>query len=695
MMLSVISVVTFIASEVMGIYVYQLGRRTMISRLFFFSFQCLAVWSLGLLFIYQSRDQAGFWLGDKASAIGWISFIALFLHMSLILTENMHCINKRWKVGLLYLPALILLIWEMFFLGPNVGREAVDAFYTAYDSYYISYCIVAFFCLATWGYQSDSKRKRTQAAIVSAAVLFTAVAAFCMERFFPLIIADEGRADPLHAFVFIMFAGFWYAINRYNLFSLAALIKPEDILDRITELVIVVDPSDTILMVNPSFEALTGYASEEAVGAKCTRFLAHASGEGCWLASDDSKMEAVIHAKHGETIPLQIRTSTICDQVGDRVGVLVMGQDLRLVNQLKHEIEIRKHKEKELEYNSFHDSLTGMYNRAYFELQLRQLDTQDQFPVGIIIADIDGLKFANDTFGHSEGDKLLLAAARILQDTVKNKGIVARTGGDEFVILITKLELEWIGQIEEDLRMALKDYNDCLPKVPLSISIGCAASQTSQERIVDLCKTADNNMYRVKLSQGQSARNCMVQALMHTLRARHVETEDHAERLRDLAIKLGSRIGLSRYELTELGLLAQFHDLGKVGIPDRILMKPGPLDSEEWLEMKRHPEIGHRISGSVAELMPIAKLILLHHERWDGQGYPWGIAGEQIPLECRILAIVDAYDAMTNARPYRAAMHHEQALNEISRCVGTQFDPFVANAFVEMMCTPDTAKIVQ
>ncbi len=685
MMLSIVSAITFLASEIMGIYIFQVGKRTMINRLFFFSFQCLAIWSLGLIFIYQSRDQVSFWLGDKASAIGWISFVALFLHMSLILTENTHIINNRWKLGLLYLPTAVLFVWEVFFLGPNVGRQAVDTFYLAYDSYYIVYCTIAFFCLATWGYNSDSKRVRTQAAIVAATVLFAAVSAFCMERFFPLIIAGEGRADPLHIFVFVMFAGFWYAVKRYDIFNLSALIKPEDILDRITELVIVVDTTDTILRVNPSFEALTGYSQEEAIGAKCTRFLARSTGDGCWLANEDLVVEAVIHAKCGETIPLQVRTSTIYDQVGERAGVLVMCQDLRLVNLLKQEIEIRKRNESDLEYNSFHDALTGMYNRAYFELQLQKLEAENQYPVGIVIADIDGLKFANDTFGHSKGDELLLAAAGILKDITTDQGIVARTGGDEFVILVSKFEQEWMRKIEEDLKLALENYNGGMPKVPLSISIGCAVSQNPQERIVDLCKTADNNMYRVKLSQGQSARNCMVQALMHTLGARDVETEDHAERLHDLAIQLGSQIGLSRYELAELGLLAQFHDLGKVGIPDRILLKPGPLDSEEWLEMKRHPEIGHRIAGSVSELMPIAKLILHHHERWDGQGYPWGIAGEQIPLGCRILAVVDAYDAMTNSRPYCAALPPEHALAEIGRCAGTQFDPVIAKVFIDMM----------
>lgn len=172
---------------------------------------------------------------------------------------------------------------------------------------------------------------------------------------------------------------------------------------------------------------------------------------------------------------------------------------------------------------------------------------------------------------------------------------------------------------------------------------------------------------------------------MAALEARDFITEGHADRLKHLAGTLGRAMGLSEAILANVRLLAQFHDIGKVGIPDRILFKPGPLTPEERREMQRHSEIGHRIALSSPVLAPIADLILKHHEWWDGNGYPLKLKGKDIPLECRILAIVDAYDAMTSDRPYRKAMPRDEALRELFRCAGTQFDPYLVQKFITTM----------
>lgn len=684
-LLSVVSLITFVACEATGIYIYNLDKRAGLNRMFFVSCQSLAVWSLGLSYMYLTRDAASFWIGDKTSALGWVSFSAVFLHLNLILTEDTRYINKVWKLAILYSPAACLLVWEVFFLGPAAAASSVDEFYAVYSIYYLTYGALVLFFVARWGLKNESKRKRMQAKVAFTTFLTALVTGYSIQTYFPLVVAG-GRAEAIHPVIFILLAGFWYAIERYGLFNLSALIKAEDVLNRITEVVVVVDVEGTILNVNPRFEELTGYLRNEAVGVKLARFVSEASGD-IYPSDDQAVTEAAIRTRRGEDIPLRVRSSSVFDRGGDLLGSVLVGQDLRMISQLRQEIETRRRKEAELEYISFHDSLTGIYNRAYFEKELRRLGEGTPFPLGVIIADIDGLKFVNDTFGHDEGDLLLLAAARLLTDLAGDKGIVARIGGDEFAILLIRPDEAFIAAVEENLRLAIKEYNCRRPKVPLSISTGIAVSQREGRSVVELYKAADNNMYRMKLSQGQSARSSMVQALLRTLEARDVETEDHAQRLRILATELGKKAGLTQYELTDLSLLAQFHDLGKVGIPDRILLKPGPLDEEEWRVMKRHPEIGQRIAQSVPELMPIAKFILLHHERWDGQGYPLGLAAEQIPLECRIIAIVDAYDAMTNERPYRAAMPHDRALAELARCAGSQFDPGLVARFAEMMGT--------
>lgn len=172
---------------------------------------------------------------------------------------------------------------------------------------------------------------------------------------------------------------------------------------------------------------------------------------------------------------------------------------------------------------------------------------------------------------------------------------------------------------------------------------------------------------------------------MKMLEVRDFATEEHSQRLAQMAIGLSERVGLPEHRENDLRLLAQFHDVGKIGVPDYILLKPAALSADERKEMKRHSEIGHRIANVITELQPIAEFILKHHEKWDGTGYPLGLAGESIPIENRILAIVDAYDAMTSDHPYRRAMSHEAAAAEIKKGRSSQFDPELADEFLAMI----------
>jgi HD-GYP domain-containing protein (c-di-GMP phosphodiesterase class II) len=263
--------------------------------------------------------------------------------------------------------------------------------------------------------------------------------------------------------------------------------------------------------------------------------------------------------------------------------------------------------------------------------------------------------------------------------------MVARIGGDEFAVLLPNSEEKTVKNACKRIEDAVAKHNAAGPELPLSISIGFAARSDASISMSDLFKEADNRMYREKLHRNQSARSAIVQTLLKTLEARDFITEEHAERIQKLIAGLAAAIDLSERSITDLRLLAQFHDIGKIGIPDSILLKPGPLDPEEVIEMQQHCEIGHRIAILAPDLVPIADWILKHHEWWNGQGYPLGIKGVEIPLECRILAIVDAYDAMTNDRPYRRAMSHEEALNELEKYAGIQFDPYLVREFIRVM----------
>jgi diguanylate cyclase (GGDEF)-like protein len=348
------------------------------------------------------------------------------------------------------------------------------------------------------------------------------------------------------------------------------------------------------------------------------------------------------------------------------------------------DITARREAEDRLKFLSIHDKLTGLYNRAFFEEQLEAIRAKCTARFSLICCDIDGLKLVNDAFGHVAGDGVLTEVGRILGKCVRKGDVVARTGGDEFAILMRGAGHSEVQAVYSAMRKSVQQYNDWNPTFPLSVSLGFAVANAPGDNPYDLFKLADNNMYREKLVHGQSVRSNIVQIAMKALGERDFITEGHAERLRKIIGRMATAFGRSIGNPADMILLAEFHDIGKVGIPDHILFKQGPLTREEFSEMQRHCEIGQRIALSTPELAPIADWILKHHERWDGNGYPLMLKGEEIPLACRILAIADSYDAMTSDRPYREALSHQEALVEILGCSGSQFDPHVVQVFAQM-----------
>jgi diguanylate cyclase (GGDEF)-like protein/PAS domain S-box-containing protein len=351
------------------------------------------------------------------------------------------------------------------------------------------------------------------------------------------------------------------------------------------------------------------------------------------------------------------------------------------------DITARKEREEEIEYLNYHDVLTGLYNRRFFEPEKERFDQPDQLPLSIIIGDINGLKLINDALGHAEGDKLIVKIAEILSGCCRRQDILARTGGDEFSILLPKTSNEVAYKIIKRIETACEEYRNNTPgeACHTHISLGCATKKSAGESLKSVIKDAEDRMYRSKLLQKGSFHSSVIASMKTTLFEKSQETQEHAGRLIELSRAVGQKMNLSNEQLNELELLSTLHDIGKIGIKDSILNKPGKLTEAEWVEMKKHPGIGYRIAMASPELAPIADFILYHHERWDGNGYPHGLKGEDIPLLSRIIAITDAFDAMTEDRPYRKAMIREAALAEIERNIGSQFDPEIAKIFIKLV----------
>lgn len=351
------------------------------------------------------------------------------------------------------------------------------------------------------------------------------------------------------------------------------------------------------------------------------------------------------------------------------------------------DITERKLRENEILYLNYHDVLTGLYNRAFFNTEKDRLDTPRQLPLSIIMGDIDGLKLTNDMFGHSEGDKLLNGISKILSSCCRNEDIIARIGGDEFCILLPQANSEVTQEICARINKACENYESSEDKdiFSPSISLGYATKSRPDDSIDLIIKAAEEDMYKHKLLERKSMHSSIIASIKATMLEKSHETEEHAERLVILSKLLGRSLSLSDSEINDLELLSTLHDIGKMSVGDVILLKPGKLSDQEWVEMKKHPEVGFRIAQASPELVSISEYILCHHERWNGEGYPQGLAGENIPLLSRILAIVDAYDAMTQDRPYRKGGSSEAALAEIIANAGTQFDPQIAKLFVKLI----------
>ncbi|MGB2710149.1 MAG: diguanylate cyclase [Conexibacter sp.] len=328
------------------------------------------------------------------------------------------------------------------------------------------------------------------------------------------------------------------------------------------------------------------------------------------------------------------------------------------------------------------DGLTGLPNRRRLMLDLERAMVEGV--AGRIrtfaFFDLDGFKGYNDTFGHAAGDMLLGRLASRLADAVTVGGRAYRLGGDEFCVLIEG-ELADRHALLEACTEALREQGEGFR---VGASCGAVTIPEEADSATHALQLADQRMYAAKDDTRTSSRRQTRDVLLQVLREREPELHQHLRGVAALAVAVGRRLELSAEQLDELARAAELHDIGKLAIPDELLHKPGPLDEDEWELMRQHTIIGDRILAAAPAMRPVAAIVRASHERWDGDGYPDGVAGEAIPLGARIVAVCDAFHAMTNARPYRGQLDREAALAELRRCAGSQFDADVVAVFEQI-----------
>lgn len=383
--------------------------------------------------------------------------------------------------------------------------------------------------------------------------------------------------------------------------------------------------------------------------------------------------EIELESNDGKKVYTEIAKIPIMNDDGSLYGLVGRCLDIT---------DLKMNKEK-LEKLSYTDALTGAKNRAYFEYMDKGYSKEGKFPIGIIMGDNNGLKLVNDTFGHSEGDRLLIETVTAMKNACGNLGEVYRFGGDEFAILIPNATNELCEEIIRNINIECSKFKSNLFNI--SISLGYSLKYDKSTNIYSALKIAENEVYKQKLIKGNSFKSSIISSLKLVLASKSDEKEEHNARVATKCMELAAKINMSASDAKELKVAAELHDIGVIGIKDEIIKKKKDLTVYEFEEMKTHCEKGYRIVKSLSYFDNIADSILYHHERWDGKGYPKGLRGEEIPLFSRIISICDSFDVMTNERHYRKGKFTvDEALDEIKKCRGTQFDPYLVDLFLTL-----------
>ncbi|MFV0465281.1 MAG: HD domain-containing phosphohydrolase [Lachnospiraceae bacterium] len=359
-----------------------------------------------------------------------------------------------------------------------------------------------------------------------------------------------------------------------------------------------------------------------------------------------------------------------------RVAVFTDGQ---LIAVCRNITETLKQKEK-VDYLSTCDQMTGLNNRESYHVTWNQFVVSKLFPLSVIITNINGLKLINHSFGNSVGDELIRSCAEVYKNSYIPKDQIFRISGDEFAILLPNCAYSNAEMIANDLKVLCE--KETVNGIALTVEHGIGVMKHASERKRDIIKQAEEAMYRNKLYGAPGRRAQTIELIISTLQAKNPREQLHSERVAMLCQQMAEALDMTEAQISRIHSAGLLHDIGKIGVREDILNKPGRLTNEEYENMCSHAEIGYKILQSAGNMDDISEFAYAHHERWDGKGYPRQLKEEQIPLESRIIAIADTYDAMTSDRSYRNGLSKEVAIEEIKRCAGTQFDPSLVDIFV-------------
>lgn len=455
--------------------------------------------------------------------------------------------------------------------------------------------------------------------------------------------------------------------------------------------VMLVDRDGNVEMLNQVGQRLTGWSGDDAHGQHYTDVfqLSHDTPDQIIQDPVDAvfrtgqpqeiDMNAVLTARDGTRYFLEDSAAPILDENGKNAGVVLVFRDSTC----------KRAQRRKIEYLSFHDSLTGLYNRHFFEEELKRIDTARNWPIAIVMGDVNGLKLTNDVFGHAAGDELLKGVAAAMQRVCRSDDIIARWGGDEFILLLPKTPQDTAETIIARIKDEFAGHR--FAGMRGSISMGVACKETASEDMALILSVAEERMYLAKAVEQDSLRRDMIDTIVARLHQANSREREHAEQVRDLCEQLGREIGLSEVEIRRVRDAGYLHDIGKVVLDPKLLNKNYVMTEEEWSEIKKHPIVGFRILNAFDNTVDLAEPILAHQEHWDGSGYPKGLKGEEIPLPARIIAMAEGYERLLHDSDNREAFTLAAAVAHIRSLAGSQYDPELAEVFARMVETAEEA----
>ncbi|MBU4439971.1 MAG: diguanylate cyclase, partial [Firmicutes bacterium] len=411
--------------------------------------------------------------------------------------------------------------------------------------------------------------------------------------------------------------------------------------------VMVVDPDGKIEMLNKIAQHLTGWSMEAAEGRHYKEVFALSHDDNVGEIIDpiekvmvtdeiqELKNHALLTSKDGKVYHLEDSAAPIKDEGGVTIGVVLVFRD----------VTEKKEQQKAIEYLSFHDALTGLYNRRFLEEELLRLDTVRNLPISIIMGDVNGLKLTNDIFGHAHGDIFLKKIAEVMKRICRSDDIIARWGGDEFVILLPQTTSQQASQIMN--RIKIEFARDGIKVIKGNISLGCDVKTSIDQSIMACLESAEEKMYAAKILERDDFKSTTLDSIITTLQSDSPREEEHALRVSQWCHDLGVSMELPHVKIRRLKLAGYFHDIGKIVLDKDLLDQASPFSEEEWTEIKKHPIMGYRILNAFDDTMSLADAVLHHHERWDGTGYPKGLKGQEIPFLARVVAVANCYDRLS------------------------------------------------